>query len=76
MSKMLLIPLEEAMRQYRLRSIIALVGIIALSIWAGMQIERVRPTPLGVYTVRRPVKATNTYTSMRPVSRVTSGRSD
>ena len=30
------------MRQYRLRSIMALIAVIALSLWAGMHIERAR----------------------------------
>jgi YTV len=60
------------MRQYRLRSIMALIAVIALSLWVGMQIERAR---LGsrshkpaAYTVMRPVSQTGkTYTVMRPV---------
>lgn len=55
------------MRQYRLRSIMALIGVIALSLWAGMQIERARRPPRAVYTVMRPVKQTRSYTVMRPV---------
>ena len=45
------------MRQFHLRSVLALVGVIALSLWAGMQIERARPRPPGprTYTVMRPV---------------------
>lgn len=30
------------MRQFRLRSVLALIGVIAVSIWAGMWIERCR----------------------------------
>ena len=47
------------MRQYRLRSIMALIAVIALSLWVGMQIERARSAPQGVrYTTYRPVKPT------------------
>jgi hypothetical protein len=67
------------MRQYRLRSIMALIAVIALSLWVGMQIERAR---LGsrsykrvVYSVTRPVSQTGkSYRVMRPVLQVTRGR--
>ncbi len=59
------------MRQYRLRLIMALIVVIAVSIWVGMQIERARSAPRPVYTAWRPVrKAGNTYTIMRPVRQV------
>jgi hypothetical protein len=54
------------MRQFRLRLIMALVAVIALSIWVGMQIERARSGP-------RPVS--KPYVLMRPVRQVTSGKS-
>jgi hypothetical protein len=68
------------MRQNRLRSIMALIAVIALSLWVGMQIEGARsgsrsykPT---MYTVMRPVTHTSqtgkTYTVTRRV-RVTRG---
>jgi hypothetical protein len=67
------------MRQYRLRSIMALIAVIAVSLWVGMQIERAR---LGsrsykpaAYTVMRPVSHVSqtgkTYRVMQPVSQVT-----
>jgi YTV len=69
---------EDAMRQYRLRSIMALIAVIALSLWVGMQIERARSASRSyrpaVYTVMRPVRQTQagkTYTVMRPVRQVT-----
>ena len=72
---------EDAMRQYRLRSIMALIAVIALSLWVGMQIERARSASRSyrpaVYTVMRPVRQTQTgktYTVMRPVRQVTSGQ--
>jgi hypothetical protein len=63
------------MRQYRLRSIMALIAVIAVSLWVGMQIERARSTSRSykpaTYTVTRPVTQTNqtrkTYTVMRRV---------
>ena len=69
------------MRQYRLRSIMALIAVIALSLWVGMQIERARSGSrsykTAMYTVMRPVSQTSqagkTYTVMRPVQ-VTRGR--
>jgi hypothetical protein len=33
------------MRQYRLRTIMALIGVITLSMWVGMLIERSRQPP-------------------------------
>jgi hypothetical protein len=72
-SEVLNSPPEEAMRQYRLRSIMALIAVIALSLWVGMQIERARSGPQTHYTVMRPVRPTGkTYTVMRPVRQVTS----
>jgi YTV len=69
------------MRQYRLRSIMALIAVIAISIWVGMQIERARSGSRRyksvVYTVTRPVyqisQTGKTYTVTRPVQ-VTRGR--
>jgi YTV len=68
------------MRQYRLRSIMALIAVIALSLWVGMQIERARSGSRSYklsYTVMRPVSQSSqtgkTYTVMRPV-KVTRGR--
>jgi hypothetical protein len=63
------------MRQYRLRSIMALIAVIALSLWVGMQIERARMGSRSykpaVYTVMRRVSQTGqtgkTYTVTRPV---------
>ena len=63
------------MRQYRLGSIMALVAIIAVSIWVGMQIERARSGSRSYksvrYTIARPViqtgNAGKTYTVTRPV---------
>ena len=63
------------MRQYRLRSIMALIAVIAVSLWVGMQIERARLGPRSYkpagYTVMRRVSQTNQtgkrYTVMRPV---------
>lgn len=63
------------MRQYRLRSIMALIAVIVLSLWVGMQIERARSASRSskpvVYTVMRPVRQTNQtgkpYTVMRRV---------
>ena len=56
------------MRQYRLRTIMALVGVIAVSIWVGMLIERARRPAQGktiwTYTVTKPV--TKTYTVVQP----------
>ncbi len=62
------------MRQYRLRSIIALIAVIALSIWVGMQIERARSVPRPAhYAVWRPVKQTGkTDTVVRPLRQATS----
>ncbi len=69
------------MRQYRLRSIMALIAVIALSLWVGMQIERARSGSRSynpaVYTVMRPVRVSQTgktYTVMRPVRQVTYNR--
>jgi hypothetical protein len=64
------------MRQYRLRSIMALIAVIALSLWIGMQIERARSAPRTVrYTAYRPVMQTGkTYTVMRPVRQVKGGQ--
>jgi hypothetical protein len=70
------------MRQYRLCSIMALIAVIALSLWVGMQIERARSASRSnrpaVYTVMRRVRQTQTgktYTVMRPVQvQVTRGR--
>ena len=69
---------EDAMRQYRLRSIMALIAVIALSLWVGMQIERARSASRSsrpaVYTVMRPVRQTQvgkTDTVSRPVRQVT-----
>jgi YTV len=69
------------MRQYRLRSIMALIAVIALSLWVGMQIERARSAsrsnrPAG-YTVTRPVYQTQTgktYTVSRPVYQTQTGK--
>ena len=63
------------MRQYRLRSIMALIAVIAISLWVGMQIERARSGSRNykraTYTVTRPVSQTSqtgkTYTVMRRV---------
>jgi hypothetical protein len=62
------------MRQYRLRSIMALIAVIALSLWIGMQIERARSGSRSYKSVRyiaRPViqtgNAGKTYTVTRPV---------
>jgi YTV len=67
------------MRMRRLRSVMALVAVIALSLWVGMQIERARSGSRSykpaVYTVMRPVRQTGKpYTVMRPVRQVASGR--
>jgi hypothetical protein len=52
------------MRQYRLRTIMALIVIIAVSIWVGMMIER----------ARRPVQGnTFTITVSRPANGATRG---
>lgn len=59
----------------RLRSIVALVLLIALSMWAGMQIERSRSARSSArpYVVMRPVRTVVRpnvkYTVMRPVRR-------
>ena len=62
------------MRQYCLRSIMALIAVIALSIWVGMLIERARSGPRPVYTVMRPVRQTKTYAVMRPVGQMKSSQ--
>jgi hypothetical protein len=70
------------MRRFRLRSIMALIAVVALSLWAGMQIERARSasrsnwhTVTWSYSVMRPVgQAGKTYTVMRPVRQVTRGQ--
>jgi YTV len=65
---------EDAMRQYRLRSIMALIAVIALSLWVGMHIERARSASRSsrpaVYTVMKPV----TYTVMKPVRQTRPGK--
>jgi hypothetical protein len=63
------------MRQYRLRSIMAWIAVIAVSLWVGMQIERARSGSRSyksvAYTIARPVihthNAGKTYTVTRPV---------
>jgi hypothetical protein len=50
----------------------ALIVVIALSLWVGMQIERARASRRKVvsapyYTVMRPVRQTKGYTVSRPV---------
>jgi hypothetical protein len=68
------------MRQYRLRSIMALIAVVALSIWVGMLIERARSAPQPVYKspayiVTQPVGQTGkTYIVTQPVRHVTSGQ--
>ena len=64
------------MRQYRLRSIMALIAVIALSIWVGMLIERARSGPRPVYVLRpvRQTGKTKTYTVMKLARQTTSGQ--
>jgi hypothetical protein len=63
----------------------ARIAVIALSIWAGMQIERARSGPrpakrntvmrLKRYTIMRPAKRVgNRFTIMRPVRQVADGQ--
>jgi hypothetical protein len=61
---------QEVMRQYHLRSIMALIAVIAVSIWIGTQIERGWPSRRIVHTVDKPVALTTTvpsYATRRPV---------
>jgi hypothetical protein len=64
-------PQEVTLRQYRLRTIMALIAIIAVSLWCGMLIERARRPAQGntlwkKVTVTRPVNGTlKTYTVAR-----------
>ena len=61
------------MRQYRLRTIMALIGVIAVSIWVGMLIERARQPARPTFATYGPVKTTaKPYTVMRPVPRASS----
>ncbi len=53
------------MRRFRLRSFLALIGVIALSLWVGMQLERAKSRRV------RPVMQTRTYTVMRPTTTYT-----
>jgi len=51
------------MRQFRLSSIVALIAVIALSIWVGMLIERARTgsrSAYTTYTVTVPAKVPGT----------------
>ena len=62
------------MRQYRFRTIMALIGVIAVSLWCGMLIERARRPARGntrwvTYTV---LDAGKTYTVANPASRASS----
>jgi hypothetical protein len=65
------------MRRYRLRTIMALIVIIAVSMWVGMLIERAKQAARGktirtTYTVSRPVtKFVKAYTVSRPVKTTT-----
>jgi hypothetical protein len=54
---------EEVMRQYSLRSILALIGVIALSIWVGMQIERAASRRVSTVTRTYTITSPSTYTS-------------
>jgi hypothetical protein len=69
------------MRQYRLRTIMALIVIIAVSIWVGMLIERARQPARGKtigirYAVSRPVKTNvKQYTVVPPVYHVSGNES-
>ncbi len=63
------------MRRFRLCTIMALIAVIALSLWVGMQIEKARSasrsSKLISYTVMRPVYHVSPtgqrYTVVRPV---------
>jgi hypothetical protein len=61
------------MQQYHVRTIMALIAVIAVSIWCGMLIERARHPAQGKslwknVTVTRPVNGTvKRYTVVRPV---------
>ena len=52
------------MRQYRLRSIMALVAIIAVSIWVGMQIERARSGSRSYKSVRYTIQPQESDTAV------------
>ena len=61
---------QEVMRQYCLRSIMALIAVIAVSIWIGMEIEKDWPSRRIVHTVDKRVPLTTTvpsYATRRPV---------
>jgi hypothetical protein len=51
------------MRQFRLSSIVALIAVIALSIWVGMLIERARTASRPAYTLTVTVPAKVSGTS-------------
>jgi hypothetical protein len=72
------------MRKYRISSIMALIVIVALSIWVGMQIEKARsghrPVSNAAYIVNPARDAAGhagtgqTYIVTQPVRQVTSGQ--
>jgi hypothetical protein len=55
------------MRRYRLRSILALIALIGLSLWVGMQIERARSAPRVTYHTYRPRQTGKTNIIVRSV---------
>lgn len=58
------------MRQYRLRSIMALIAVIALSFGAGMLMERAKSGPPPRYIAMRRIKQTGTFIlDTRPASK-------
>jgi hypothetical protein len=61
------------MRQYRLRTIMALIGVIAVSLWCGMPIERARQPARTTFTTYGPLKTTmKTYAVTKPLPRASS----
>jgi predicted permease len=69
------------MRQYRLRTIMALIVLIAVSMWVGMLIERARQPTRGktfttTYAVSRSANTTTKgYAIVRPVYHVSGDKS-
>jgi hypothetical protein len=57
------------MRQFRLRTIMGLIVIIAVSMWVGMLIERSRQPPRPTFTTYRPMARLKGFVTPKSPSR-------